>query len=144
MGVTLVSAVPRYADVLSFEDCRGVVLTDMTIGHSVEPGYCTGDVLEFNWCDGVSVSRCGLFGCGEIGIRAAWGTNLSVIDCNIYDCSYYGAWLENMQNVQFSGCGVTNCGGNYGSNSIYLTDSSGVFFDSRRLLTGENLIEQDT
>ena len=143
MGVTLVSAVPRYADVLSFENCRGVALMDMTIGHQIEPGSCTGDVLEFNWCEGVCVSRCGLFGCGEIGIRAAYGSNLSVIDCNIYDCSYYGAWIESMQNVQFTGCQVTNCGGVFGSNSIYITDSSGVFFDSRRLLTGENLIEQD-
>ena len=140
MGVTLLSAVPRYADVLSFESCRGVSVEDMTIGHAVEPGYCAGDVLSFTWCEGVSITRCGLFGCGEIGINANCGSNFFVTDSNIYDCSSYGAWLDRMQSVQFSGCSVTNCGGDYGCNGIYLTDCSGVFFDADRLLTGENRI----
>lgn len=142
MGVTLVSAVPRYADVLSFENCRGFSIEDMTVGHYVEPGYCSGDVLSFNFCEGVSIKRCGLFGCGEIGINATSGSNFFITDSNIYDCSSYGAWLCYMQNVLFSGCSVTNCGGTYGSNSIVLYDSNGVFFDARRLLAGENLIEE--
>ncbi len=143
MGVTLVSAVPRYADVLSFDNCRGFSIEDMTIGHYVEPGYCAGDVLEFSWCEGVSITRCGLFGCGEIGINASSGSNFFITDTNIYDCSSYGAWLNCMQGVQFSGCSVTNCGGNYGSNSIVLYDSNGVFYNTRRLLTGENLISEE-
>ena len=142
MGVTLVSAVPRYADVLSFENCRGFSIEDMTIGHYVEPGYCSGDVLAFSWCEGVTIMRCGLFGCGEIGVNASCGSNFFITDTNIYDCSSYGAWLNSMQSVQFSGCSVTNCGGNYGCNGIILYDSSGVFYDARRLLTGENLIEE--
>ena len=143
MGVTLVSAVPRYADVLSFENCRGFSIEDMTVGHDVEPGYCAGDVLEFNFCEGVSITRCGLFGCGEIGINAASGSNFFITDTNIYDCSSYGAWLNFMQSVQFNGCSVTNCGGTYGSNSIVLYDSGSVFFDARRLLAGENLIGEE-
>ena len=110
MGATLLSAVPRYADVLSFEDCRGFSVEDMTIGHRIEPGYCSGDVLEFNRCEGVSIKRCGLFGCGEIGINASNGANFFLTDTNIYDCSSYGAWLNSMQSVQFDGCSVTNCG----------------------------------
>ena len=45
IGFTLVSAVPRYADVLSFTNCRSVSLADMTLGHRIEPGSCAGDVL---------------------------------------------------------------------------------------------------
>ena len=143
MGITLLSAVPRYADVLSFENCRGFSLEDMTIGHRIEPGYCSGDVLEFNYCQGVSITRCGLFGCGETGINASNGANFFITDSNIYDCSSYGAWLCAMQTVQFDGCSVTNCGKEYGSNSIVLYDSYSVYFDARQLLAGENLIGEE-
>lgn len=136
MGVTLLSAVPRYADVLSFENCRDISLEDMTLGHRIEPGYCSGDVLELDWCEGVSVTRCGLFGCGEVGINASCCSSLAVTETNIYDCSYLGAQLDRVQDAQFTACSVTDCGGEYGFNGFMLSGCSGVFYDAERLYDG--------
>ena len=135
-AVTLISAVPRYSDVLYFENCREISLTDMTLGHRIEPGSCAGNVVELSLCTGVSIERCGLFGCGVIGIEASVCADLTVVDTNIYDCSYLGAQLESVQNALFTGCSVTNCGDEYGFNGLYLSNCSGVFFDTELLGDG--------
>ena len=137
MGVTLLSAVPRYADVLYFENCRDISLKDMTLGHRLEPGYCAGNVVELMLCTGVTIERCGLFGCGVIGICAANCSDLLVSESNIYDCSYLGAQLDNVEDALFTGCSVTDCGSDYGFNGFFLNNCSGVFFDRDLLSDGE-------
>lgn len=141
MGQTLVSAVPRYADVLYFENCRSISLADMTLGHSIEPGSCAGDVLEFASCTGIAIERCGLFGCGVVGINAGNCADLLVNETNIYDCSYLGAQLINVQDALFTLCSVTNCGTDgYGFNGIFLSGCSGVFYDRDLLADGDYVI----
>ena len=137
IGVTLVSAVPRYADVLYFENCRDISLADMTLGHRVEPGFCSGNVVELSRCTGVSIERCGLFGCGEIGVSASFCSDLLVSETNIYDCSFLGANLYKVEDALFSGCSITNCGGEWGFNGIQLDGCSGVFYDRELLDDGE-------
>ena len=137
MGVTLVSAVPRYADVLYFENCRNVSLRDMTLGHRIEPGYCAGNVIGLSRCSGVSIESCGLFGCGVIGVCASYCADLAVSDTNIYDCSYLGAQLDNVEDALFSGCSITDCGEDYGFNGILLNSCSGLFYDGDLLADGE-------
>ncbi len=144
IGITLLSAVPRYADVLYFENCREISLSDMTLGHRIEPGSCAGDVLEFERCRGVSIVRCGLFGCGVVGINASSCADLLVSETNIYDCSYLGANLYHVEDALFTDCSVTNCGTDgYGFNGILLAGCSGVFFDKELLPDGEYLIADE-
>ena len=140
MGITLLSAVPRYANVLNFVQCSGVKLSDMTIGHSVEPGYCSGDVLEMSDCTNMNVEHCGLYGCGEIGINANGCSDIYVYESNIYECSYLGADLFNVQRAVFTGCSITDCGGNYGFNGILLQNCSDVFYDGDLLSNGNFII----
>lgn len=138
MGVTLVSATPRYADVLSFKNCREISLSDMTLGHSEAPGECSGGVLNLEICEGVTVTRCGLFGCGTIGIDAYDCTQLQVNDSNIYDCSYNGVSLFDVDSAVFDGCSITDCGSDYGFNGLALEQCSGVVYNGRRLENGIN------
>ena len=138
IGVTLVSAVPRYADVLHCENCRDISFADMTLGHRIEPGSCAGDVLEFASCTGVTIERCGLFGCGVVGINASTCADLTVSETNIYDCSYLAVQLFNVQDALFTDCSVTNCGTDgYGFNGFSLSGCSGVFYDRDLLADGE-------
>ncbi len=139
-AVTLLSAVPRYADVLHFENCRALSLSDMTLGHRVEPGFCAGDVLGLSLCTGVTVERCGLFGCGVIGISADTCAELNVSETNIYDCSYLGVSLENVSGARFTGCAITNCGGEYGFNGLFLDGCSDVFWNDESLRDGDTLL----
>ena len=137
MGVTLLSAQPRYADVLSFDNCFSICLSDMTVGHHEEPGYCSGGVLNFLSCGGVTVERCGLFGCGTVGITATSSRDLFVSDVNIYDCSYVGAQLYGVQNMCFTGCSISDCGWDYGFNGIQIDESTLVSYNGEELSNGQ-------
>ncbi len=106
---TLLSVVPRYAAVLGFRSCENVGLADLTAGHSEEPGYCAGNVLNFESCRGVSVENCGLFGCGVIGICAWDSESMQIRDTEIYECSWEAASFDSCFNVSFSGCSIHDC-----------------------------------
>ena len=138
IGVTLVSAEPRYADVLRFENCQRIAVSDLTMGHTIEPGFCTGDVLAISWCENVTVERCGFFGCGEVGINAECSAAIRVNDSNIYDCSYLGVQLDRVSDMSFTGCSITGCGGggDWGCNGASLSDCSEIFYNGERLFNG--------
>lgn len=114
-----ISTAPRYADVLNFYSCDNVALQGITVGHTIEPGYCTGGVLFFDCCTGVLVENCGLYGCGILGIQAVLCNDITVKHCDIYECSYGGIYMTDvigvtLENNQFrdlggSKLGFTNC-----------------------------------
>ena len=130
---TTIQAVPRYADVLRFENCSNISVEALTAGHLREaPGSCSGDVLTFSWCDEVLVRGCGLFGCGVNGITADGCTGFAVEDTEIYECSNIGASLYNCDGVSFSGCRIHDC--NY--DGVYTGNCRNVTWEGKKLLTG--------
>ena len=94
-GANVISAVPRYANVLYFQNCTNITFKDLTAGHTQEPGYCMGGVLYFDGCSNVTVESAGLFGCGTIGIQGYQCRNMTMHNNEIYDCSYGGISLSN-------------------------------------------------
>ena len=114
---TTVEAHPRYAMVLSFNDCASVTLRDLTAGHTPGQGACSGDVLQFRNCADCTVLTCGLFGCGVNGIDAYGCQNLTVQESVIYECSGYGAVVRDCYNTVFAGCTIRDCGYNQILNS---------------------------
>ncbi len=118
---TVISAVPRYADVLAFSDCWAVTLTGFTAGHTVEQGQCAGGVVHLMAADCVSVEGCALYGCGVLGIEAENCRNIVVRDSDIYECSNGAVWLTSCQNVLLVGCDFRDCYNRYGDgmNSAY-------------------------
>ena len=135
---TLVSATPRYAAVFFFVDCENLGLAGFTAGHSEEPGYCAGDVLDLDGCRNVGITDCGLFGCGVIGI-CAWNCDeFTIRESEIYECSYSGASFTNCQNVSFEGCGIRDC--DEGNNLMFLASST-VSWDGEDLGEGWHRFE---
>jgi len=120
-GCTL-SAVPRYANVLSFLRCSNVTLSGFTAGHTVEPGYCMGGVLKFDNCDNILVEDCGLYGCGILGVQAEYGSVITVRGCDIYECSYGGIQMAEVTDVVIEDCSFRDLGGD-----------SMAFFDCRNV-----------
>ena len=55
ISASVVTQAP-YANVLSFKGCSGIVLKNITAGHKVEKGYCTGGVIMLDGCRGASSS----------------------------------------------------------------------------------------
>lgn len=104
MGQTTLSAGPGYADVLTFQNCDGLVLEDFTAGHTERPGYCVGGVIAVDGCRDVSLNRLGLYGCGVVGVRGEMNLGMQITDCDIYDCSNSGISLLNCNDILVDNC----------------------------------------
>lgn len=107
----VISAVPRYADVLSFRSCSDVTVQGITAGHTVEPGYCMGGVLNYRGCRGVLVENCGLYGCGILGVQAEICSDVTVKHCDIYECSYGGIRMSEVNGARIENCKFRDLGG---------------------------------
>lgn len=102
-------AIPRYADVLHFENCKNVVIKNFTLGHE-ETGNCIGDVLVINDCENVVVEDCHLFGCGVNGIYSSGSSTVTVRKTDIYGCSDRGVDMYGSDNFVFDRCEIFNNG----------------------------------
>lgn len=106
-----ISAVPRYANVLSFRGCSHILVSGFTAGHTEAPGECSGGVLSFEDCDQITVDGCGLFGCGILGVDGSFCSRITVSNCDIYDCSFGGIQLYEVQDAVLKGNSFRGLGG---------------------------------
>ena len=104
-AITL-TAVPRYADVLNFENCSKVRVSGLTMGHTEGGSECSGAVVCFNGCSQMSLDGCRLYGCGTLGVDASYVMDLNVKDCEIYDCSIGGVVLYSVTDATFENCSI--------------------------------------
>lgn len=121
MGFAEVRTRPRYANVIRFSGCRELSLSDLTAGHSIEPGACSGGVLYFEDCEGISAERCALYGCGAVALWASNCTGLYADECQLYDCSVSAADLNACRDVLVQNCLVHDNGknGEYSAFSLF-------------------------
>ena len=103
-NANVISAQPRYANVLNFENCSNIHIKGFTAGHAEEPGACIGGVLYFQNSQDILVEDCGLFGCGTLGVTGYSSKNMQIVNNDIYDCSVGG--------VEFTNCDAVNVDGN--------------------------------
>ncbi|MCR5790442.1 MAG: right-handed parallel beta-helix repeat-containing protein [Lachnospiraceae bacterium] len=100
---------PRYADVLSFVNCEDVLLDGLTVGHTKEPGFCTGEVLCFDNCEDIIVSKCDLYGCGTYAFSLYQVQALTAIGCEIHDCTYGCITSVQSDELRFIRCDFHDC-----------------------------------
>ena len=110
MDSTTIAAVPRYANVIRLKGCAGVSLENLTAGHTREPGFCSGGVLRIDDCGDINIDRCGLYGCGTVGVQAENTSNLSVTACDIYECSLMAVEVNECRRVRVEDCDVHDLG----------------------------------
>ena len=106
----VLSAVPRYAYVVMFENCANIHVKGLTAGHTEEPGYCLGGVLGFRNSQDLLVEDCGLYGCGTVGVMGESSKNMQIVNCDIYECSVAGAEFTNCEDVNVDGCTIRDIG----------------------------------
>ena len=102
---------PRYANVLTFESCDRVLLSDMVMGHTPVQGYCTGGVLCFRDCGRIALSGMDLYGCGTYGIVAERVDSIQTVDSVIRDCSYGLLDFAQVTDAGFGDCEFRDCEG---------------------------------
>ena len=128
-----IAAIPRYANVLTFQSCSYITLSGFTAGHTREPGYCSGGVLRFQDSDHVTVDKCGLYGCGILGVDAEYCTDIRVANCDIYECSQGGVQFWSSEGIVME------------NNTLRDLDGSDMsFYDCKDVtVNGETLIPAD-
>ena len=130
---TVLTAMPRYANVMGFVFCDHVTLSGLTLGHSEGSSECSGDVLEFENCTDVTLNGCRLYGCGTLGVNAWYCASLWLTDCEIYDCSIGGVVLGNVDSVTFQNCSIHDVP----SPALSLYGCNGVHWNGRAV-SGEH------
>ena len=129
MDSTTLETEPRWANVITLDNCDNVTLSDFTAGHTKDkPGECSGGVLKLIDCRNTQMEGLGLFGCGVVGVNAESCRNLELKQCRIYECSSSAVDLYRCDTVTMDACTFDHIDG-YGYNAYtYLTatQSSGV------------------
>lgn len=124
----LIQAAPRYAEVLKFEYCENISLSNFTAGHSEGTAKCAGGVLFFNDCSGTCIDNCSLYGCGVWGITANNCVGMNVTNTEIYDCEFGDLNLDSSENLVFENCNFHDNGP-----SRYVKDCIGTTLDGVEL-----------
>ncbi len=103
---TTLAAVPRYANVLSFKDCGNIQLVGFTLGHTKEPGSCSGGVVNLDNCGSVRLDGMHLYGCGILGLQTARCATLQVYRTEIYECSQGAGQFFQTDGIEFLDCDI--------------------------------------
>lgn len=127
--LAIISAVPRYADVLTFRDCSNIYLQNLTVGHTREPGECMGGVVNLENSRQILIEECRLYGCGTLGVSSENTWNLQVINSWIYECSYGGLYLVSSGDVTIGGCEFWDLGGD----TFQFTDCVRITVDGQEM-----------
>ena len=88
-GDAKVDTVPRYANVLQFQNCSNVTLAGFLAGHT-DGGECAGGVIDLQSCTKAELDNLKLYGCGTTGVRADNCMDVTVRSSEIYGCSSNG------------------------------------------------------
>ncbi|WP_130838680.1 right-handed parallel beta-helix repeat-containing protein [Lachnoclostridium sp. Marseille-P6806] len=93
-----------YDNVLFFDHCGNIVLRGLTLGHEVEPGRCSGNVVMAENSSSIRIEDCRLYGSGAYGV-ALWDSfDVAVENTDIYDCTYGIAELYEASDIHFKDC----------------------------------------
>lgn len=114
-----------YYDVLSLYECEHVTYKGLTVGHDVEPGYCSGSVLAINSSSYITVEDCHLYGSGTYGIESQYAYGIDVRNSEIYECTYGLLSLNGADGVTFVDCSLRD---SEGFDMIDLYNGSDVTF----------------
>lgn len=117
---------PRYATVLGFQDCAGIELGCLTMGHT-DGGDCSGNVLDFRRCQTIRLRSLDLYGCGANGISAMEGCgDMQVSNSTIRDCTYGPFEIDGgTGEFRFTACTLSGSGT---GGSYFPSESSSLSF----------------
>lgn len=112
-GKTELITSPRYANVVKIEDSSDVTISGITLGHSIEPGLCSGGVIYLENCEDVVLDEAYLYGCGIIGLQADNCRRVTLDSCHIYDCSYSAVQAYACSELLLTDCRIHNNGSDF-------------------------------
>ncbi len=117
---------PRYANVLTFDNCNDIAIASLTLGHT-EQGSCRGSVLVFQGSQYFELSNLDLYGCGVYALKLTDGSGyFQITDCTLRDCSDGPFYIEDAVNeIIFDSCVID---GSAGGGFYAPSEDSGLIF----------------
>jgi hypothetical protein len=112
--------------VLSFMNCKNVMLSNLTIGHE-GMGDCTGGVTKFQSTSSIIINKCVLFGCGTEGLNLDKVDRFLFSNSEIRDCACGIMTIGSSENVFFLNSDFRNNQEYYG---VRISDSLRVEFEN--------------
>ena len=132
---------PRYANVLYMEECSGIRFDHLIMGHTIEPGYCSGAVLYMDSCTDMDINDCDLYGCGTYGLEMFNDENVRIADTVIHDCTYGGISCINGRKILFLNTDFSDLKECFEAIGAHNTDIDFIGCSFRRLC--ENILSSD-
>lgn len=106
---------------LCFYNCENITISNVTAGHDVEKGTCSGSVLRFDHCINTKLYGNDLYGCGTYGVEAYSCSGIVANDCTIRECTYGIVSTYLCSDTSFNNCTFKKC---EDLDLIYTSDSS--------------------
>lgn len=130
------------AKVLEFNNCSFVELDDLIMGHEIEPGHCSGDVVGYSFCGYCTLDGCDLYGCGAYGIGMSNCESMEVNNSVIRDCTYgcmelFSPGYLVVKNTIFKDCREYDMFAIYGGD-VYFEDCTFRNLEGEFLSVGED------
>jgi hypothetical protein len=116
---------PRYAFVISFEDCENIAIENFSAGHS-KAGECEGGVFRFTNCSGVRIDNTSMYGSGTEGLLFENTTGVTVTSSMIYECIYDIMTIIGGGNISFKDSRFNN---NKEFDLVTISGADGVTFE---------------
>ena len=99
---------PRYATVLTLNNCENIKFTGISFGHAPHKGYCRGAVIKLVNCKNVQFDSCEFFGCGTYGLVLDNSENIVVNGSKIFECTYGAIHMEKSE-LKFKNSTIESC-----------------------------------
>jgi hypothetical protein len=122
------------ADVMVFEDSKGIALANIRTGHKDKDKGCYGSVISFKRSSDIYMEGCSLFGCGINGLELMEVSGFMFADSEIYDCSFHIMCLSNSEDIGFSGSSFHD---NRGTTLINISGCGNVVFEKCEIIENE-------
>ena len=104
-GQSKIVAEPRYAFVMSFQNCSNVSLVNLWVGHTESTvSECERGVLHFAGTTGIRIDGTQMYGCGTVGLSLVEAANVKVTDSRIFRCTYSIMEIYDSYDILFSDC----------------------------------------
>lgn len=91
-------------NILSFKNCEGIVLENLSIFHTSE--VCSGSVLSILLSSNININNCSLNGSGAIGTTLIGANNVNFQDVEIYNNNEHAIYSINSFSITFEECDI--------------------------------------
>ena len=103
-------------NVLILNNCTGITLENITLGHKVAPAdVCSAGVFYLIRSTGCLFKECDIYGCGTQGFFIELCSRISVDHSYIHDCIYSAADARDSDYLAFTNCEISGIANTNGS-----------------------------